>query len=63
MRIVVEDKIIRNALAQRKRTWMNTRPFNEKAFLDDSQLLRLERPSAWPARPSTYRRWHRPFRY
>ena len=39
----VEDKIIRNALAQKKKLDEYTAVY-EKAFLDDSQLLRLERP-------------------
>ena len=39
----VEDKIIRNAMAQNKTIGEYTRPF-EDAFLEDSATLRLERP-------------------
>src|SRR5438093_4320480 len=39
----VEDKIIRNAMAQKKTLSEYTSAF-EKAFLDDCETLRLERP-------------------
>jgi cysteinyl-tRNA synthetase len=42
----VEDKIIRNALAQQKSVEEYTAIY-EKAFLDDCQALRLEAPERW----------------
>jgi len=42
----VEDKIIRNALAQTKKLDEYTAAY-EKAFLEDSQALRLEPPERW----------------
>jgi len=42
----VEDKIIRNALAQQKSVEEYTATY-EKAFLDDCRALRLEEPERW----------------
>ena len=51
----VEDKIIRNALAQHKSLTEYTATY-EKAFLEDCEALRLQRPGALGARHRTHQR-------
>jgi cysteinyl-tRNA synthetase len=55
----VDDKIIRNAVAQGKTLEEYTNAYT-KAFLDDCATLRLERPERSPAPPNTSPKWPPP---